>query len=396
MPNDRQPKKRAGAKPGKNSGNSLLWVVLAGGAVLFCVLPIVGAGIVGAVYWLKPAPTDPGAGLKADDKKQDPAKPNNEKPGVIADRVRFSADFAQAGDAPRIFRVFLSRHGKRVAITNGGLSSRTQVWDISGEPKKLQDFAGTCEAISPDGKRVIVNKEKDRFILDADTGADKAPIGRSGNPYFHDDNQIWTFRGPYEGRALLTKINPINGQRQDKDIAIPVKGSGIENVYHLSDKGELFCYFKETAEHHVWDTNTQKWTRKTSLKLGAGERIPQGSHTTYSPDGQWLVAQAGTAPPFGLTVFNTSTGAGTKLPRDEFSVVQPVFVAGKDLLLLRNYQGPNPNKVIVAYDVKANAIVGSFGNVESISIVAVSSDGGTLAAGTGEGQVVIWDVKKLK
>src|SRR5262245_2485942 len=95
------------------SGNSTLWILLGGGAVLFCLLPICVGGIVAGVYWIKPAPNDPGA---ADVKKPDD-EPKNQKPAVIADRIRFNADLAKAGDDRRIERIFLSRNGKRLALS---------------------------------------------------------------------------------------------------------------------------------------------------------------------------------------------------------------------------------------------------------------------------------------
>ncbi len=406
MSDEARPRKVARAKPGNrsatNSGNALLWIVLAGCVVLFCLLPIGGLGVVGTVYWLKPAPNDQGAVLKPIEQgKPKGDEPKNDSPAVIADRVRFSADFANAGDARRIHRVFLSRDGKRAAITNGGSNSKTQIWDVFGEPKKLREVVGECKAISPDGKLVIVRKEKsflnaNYFVVDVATGVDKVSLGLISDPYFHNDNYFWTFRDFFEGRAQLRKIDSTSGQRQDKAIELPAqaKADGFGNVHYFNDRGELFYFFKEAAEHHVWDSNAEKWARKTSLKIPPGEHLSQGS-PTYSPNGQWLVAhmvQDGNNTPLGLTVFSTLTGVGTKLPRDEYWVVQPIFVPGTNLLLLQS----RPINYLVAYDVKSNAVVGSFGTVKSISIVAVSADGGTLAAGTGEGQVAIWDLKKLK
>jgi WD40 repeat protein len=382
-----------------NSGNSLVWIVVAGCVVLFCLLPIGGLGIVGMVYWLKPAPNDQGAGLKPDELgKPKGDEPKNERPAAIAERVRFNADFANAGDARRIYKIFLSRDGKRAAITNG---SKTQIWDIFGELKKLQEVVGTCHAMSPDGKLMIIWKQIERFkannaIVDAATGVEKVSLGLISDPYFYNENYFWTLENFFEGRARLSKYDSTSGKRQDKFIELPAqaKADGFGNIRYLNDRGEVFYFFRESAEHHVWDTNTEKWARKTWLKIPPGEHISQLS-PVYSPDGEWLVAhmvQNGNNSPLGLTVFSTLTGVGTKLPRDEYWVGPTIFVPGANLLLLQS----RPTNDVVAYDVKSNAVVGSFGTVRSISFVAVSADGGTLAAGTGEGQVVIWDLKKLK
>ena len=62
----------------------------------------------------------------------------SDKDDLIEASARFSANLGKDGDARSIAKLFLSHNGKRVVLSNG--DGKSQIWDLSGEPKKLHDF----------------------------------------------------------------------------------------------------------------------------------------------------------------------------------------------------------------------------------------------------------------
>jgi WD40 repeat protein len=351
-----------------------------------------GGTAVGLALWFFVFSGNPSGAGTAKGKKG----PEIAKAEVIEPKARFTADLGKEGDARKVARLFLSGDGQRVALGNAHSDNATkgQLWQITGEPKKLQEFNGLLEAISPDGKRLIAYRKDGRYIVDADSAADIAKIG-GGVAGFQSNDVCWTI-DPYldannKKKAIVVSYDAAG--KKIKQLEIDDKGERL-SFAALSQKGEIFLVSTSTGVH-VWDVASEKWARQIPFKLAPGETVLFVSTPAVSPDGKWLLTSAGKGT-FDPVVFDLSTGTAAKVPKKEFFPHNPVFVPNRDILMCDSLQMGSNKYHITAYDVKANTVVGTFGTVQSIAALAVSADGNTLAAGTLEGEIAIWDLTKLK
>ena len=79
--------------------------------------------------------------------------------------------------------ILLTRDGGRMAFCLGK-AKMTQVWDITGEPKKVRDLPGKILALAPDGKVYLREGEGEPEVADAETGARIATLEMWGMKYY--------------------------------------------------------------------------------------------------------------------------------------------------------------------------------------------------------------------
>jgi WD40 repeat protein len=373
----------------RSSGGRVIAVV-AVGAFLF--IGACGGGTVAVWYFVF-------AGWRTVGPAGDPAKNQKspdlgkQKGAVVEPMALVEAELGKEGGARKVGHVFLSQDGRRMAISNTRFAdAKSQIWEVADKPKKLHEFDGPIEAISPDGKKVIHSKKGGRFLVNADAGTTLAPIGGTGFVFFQSSTVCWTV-DPYvdaqdRKKVWATSYHTADGKK-GKQLEFDNKGDRFAGA---NENGELF--FVSTTAVRVWDASAEKWTRQTALKPGAGETVLLEVPFAVSQDGKWLMANTGKAT-FDPAIFDLSTGTAAKIPGHAGHPHNPVFVRNGDLLMVNKRAGLNKYNV-VAFDVKSNTIVRAFGTVESIATLAVSADGSTLAVGTWEGQVALWDLVKLK
>lgn len=313
-----------------------------------------------------------------------------DKDAVIEPRARFTADKFVQGD-PRTL-LLLSQDGSMLAV-NG--TSKSQVWDIAGEPKKRRDFDGTIHAFSPDGKRLVQSTPKGMSLLDVESGAEIAPIRLSAT-WFASNSVLWCFGNSLKDakgrkRISATSFDAVTG-KQIKELEIDDKG---DRRWGIDSKGEL-VFVSEAREVNFWDSSAEKWTRQLSLKPDAGAKLllSISTSTTVSSDGKWLLVPAGKFT-FDAAAFDLATGDGFQIPKQQMGTRTPAFVPNRDILMVNRSEGAKKD-TLLAYALKAKAVVATFGTVQTfVNALAISVDGSTMVAGSSDGEVVIWDLKKL-
>lgn len=381
----RKSKKKNSSAPKKSSSGMLVLLLGLGAFLLLCTC---GGG--GASLWYfdvfgsgKKVVVNP----KKDDVKTD--KDKTAQTGVIEPRARFKAPSVSQMD---LRALLLSPDGSRLTVNSNG---KAQIWDIAGEPKKLRDFDGTIRAIYSDGKRVVVSTLKGQFLQNADSGAEIGKVRTSYQLRFGRDNELWSFGGPFKDargkkKITLASINATTG-KDIKELEIDDKGD--RRIWPIDQKQEA-AFVTESREVHFWDLANEKWVRQITLKPDAGSKIlTETSPFAISPDGKWMLAPAGQGK-FDPAVYDLSSGAAMQLPKTNMFPRSPAFVPNRDILMVNRSVGFKKDQVL-AFDLKTNAVVATFGTVEgTVHTVAISSDGSTMAAGSSEGEVAIWDLKK--
>src|SRR5262249_16209991 len=143
--------KQRPAVKAKSKSNTMTFVIIA--ALLVCVL---GGGGVGAWFLFGRDRTNDGLGNKNPD-------PNaSGQSGLAGDVAKLKpvGRFQLGGTHSRTYghSIQFSDDGNRVAIGIG--YDTTRVWDISGDPKPLNEkgnpYGGSIFALSPSGKRLLV------------------------------------------------------------------------------------------------------------------------------------------------------------------------------------------------------------------------------------------------
>ena len=257
----------------------------------------------------------------------------------------------------------------------------------------MSDFDGVFQALSPDGNRAVLATKGVPALLDVETGTELAKV-RYGNGWFRS-NQVYQTLIVIRDLKKRNKVISFDATtgKQIKEIEIEQKG---DRFYQALEKSEI-VFVSKSATIQIWDATSESWKRQVSLQLDASESLSLDSYAgAVSPDGNWLYSQMGKQT-FGPAIFDLTTGAvAARLPTKVFFPHTPAFVPNRDILMANAFAGAKKNWV-VAYDAKANAIVGKFGNMESsVKSLAVSGDGSTLAVGTWEGEIAVFNLKKLK
>jgi hypothetical protein len=386
-------KKKAADVPKKKSSSKLFLLLGLAAVLLFAVCG--GGGL--ALYYFDFFKGFSGTTMvitpRKDEVKTDKGKGAD---AVIEPRAQFNANFGKDPDEKSIGLLFLSADGKFVAFNNGKATA-AQMWDIAGEPKKVSELPGNLLALSPDANRAVLSKKGQSFLVDAKSGADIAQFNITGRPWFASNSVLWDFRANYNPSKEKSKQHEIISVSYDamtgkKDKEFNTLNKGKKPPL-MSEKGEAHLV-SDAGVVHVWDPSADKWLREITLKPEAGERVFLETLYTLSTDGSWLLTNAGVNT-FDPVAFDLSTGAGVKIPKQGMFPRTPAFVPKRDILMI-NKSGGIKKDQLAAYDLKTNAVVATFGTVEpSISSAAISSDGGILVAGSPEGKVFIWDLKKL-
>ncbi len=384
-------KKKPSSEPKKSSAGKLGFIL-----ALVALLMFGGCGGVVALWYLEVIPDPFGKSTtfapKIVDGKTDKGKTDGMPPKdtVIEPRTRFPADPVSQGNERGMM---LSHDGSRFMFNGKG---KSHLWDITGEPKKLHEFDGDILALSPDGKRAVHNKNGQRSLVDAQTGAEIAAVTIGGRPWFTSDTVLWDFHANFnpfknpKDRIIAKSYDAATG-KMDKEYEFANKGPKQPLI---DEKGQAYLV-SEAGVVHLWDPSSNQWGRQITVKPDQGEKVFLVTTFALSSDGKWLLTNAGKGT-FDPVAFDLSTGAGVKIPKQGMFPRTPAFIPNRDILMVnKSLQGTKKDQLL-AYDLKTNAVVGTFGTVDGfVNSLTISGDGSTMAAASSEGEVVIWDLKKL-
>jgi predicted Zn finger-like uncharacterized protein len=314
---------------------------------------------------------------------------------VIKPRARFDLGLTSGTKEDKtIGPLLLSADGSRLAVSNGGRKPGIQIWDISGEPKKLQEHEGAVSAFSADGKRLVRGRNWLNEIIDADSGKVLGTIDLFANQWHFLSADVLFATLYNEKRLRVDEYSAATGKKL-RSFTAPLNSHISVSPPVRGGRG-LVVGVHKTNQIKVWDLATQQVTRE--FPLAAGKVNDLWFDYIVSPDGRWLVVKV--AGDQGK-VFNGTTGAVTATVPPRIGTYQAAFVPKRDIYLtlsnvVRGKSGSEND--VVAYDVPKQLVVAAFRGQENdlLERIAVSGDGRVLAAGTREGLVIVWALSQLR
>ncbi len=339
----------------------------------------------------------------------DVGTPTGVEPTKIPPRAEFVMGLGATESEKSINMLCLSSDGKRVAVSNngggnGGKSTATiQIWDVSGEPKKLKELPGRLYAMSPDGTRIIYNAFPDRdiIIMDIDSGKKIATLEASSDRLrFPSNDVVWELPQPWHSNIAPNKVEVAKyDANTGKQLGKHLVSKDGKGYFSRPVKDDLDFYFvTNSAKVIVWDSTTQKLKKEFPLVFNNQERFDlNGPGFSISTDAKWLITDIVVKGNNRRTAsYDLSAGAVAKemeLP-SLFSHYQ--FVPNREIFLI--YQSDGMGKVnLLAVDVKTEKVVASLVDVDTdYPRMVFSANGSLLAVPLPGGRVKLWDLDRLK
>jgi WD40 repeat protein len=305
--------------------------------------------------------------------------------------------FVLKGHAGGATSVAFSPDGKLLAV--GCNDGSVKVWDTTSgkELRRWQAHDGTyCRvAFSPDGKILATGggtksmgpSDLNIRLWDVETGKEKGSLaGHRGG--------INAIAFSPDGKLLLSGGNPILGGQPGEarlwDLATykeieSLKGHKDSVVaVAFSPDGKTFAtgggFFASGV--HVWDTATRR-----ELFIGGGTEF------VYSPDGKQLISLQGTDVVFTDSSNGKEVDAIAKADARLYRIA--VSKDGKTLAVSGKGAANGPR--VTLWDVKKTKVTAVIeGTFRDIVVgIAFSPDGRTLATGSLDTRVTIWDIENL-
>jgi WD40 repeat protein len=272
-----------------------------------------------------------------------------------------------------------------------------RVWDASpdgafGEPVGYgSEVEG--DAISPDGKLIVVRKDDWAEVWDrrTDERVSISEPGILGDFEFSADGE--SALAADDGYAMVWDAATGVLQHELEHTVDPhVIGSG-PNVA-LSPDRRLIVTTKDYADDKGEDFGVRVWRTSDgglleSLRSGFDYEV---SDVAFSPDGE-LLAATGVGEPFRGTiqVWDTSTWRPVARRSVRKDRLISGFVFSPDGEMLATTGEPDPVRLWTVPDLRPFGRP-LFGDVDAAPAIAFSADGQTLATGGEDGKVRLWDV----
>jgi len=323
---------------------------------------------------------------------------------IIKPRTQFSARVETIYSGGRYTgekELFLCPDGSRIAIRSNVFPSKTQVWDIAGQPRKLYDFDGYIHALSPDGKSAIRSGPSSIEIAEFESGKKLVQSPFGGGHFFGPSGQAFAMmtKMDFDGKPrklMISEFDPATGKNRGNFEAL---GNDRVEVAGPVKNGNEFFFGTDPNRIQVYDLSARKVVREFTLALDAKKRI-DWLYFVVSPDGKWIAVRVRNGTEV-TTIFDGTTGAQVVALPPALGIWHANFVSGRDLFLAPSSIARKDKKSgsdIVAYDIAKKRVVAAFRPDQDSQFAgaAVSADGKVLAAGTKDGKVILWDLTQLK
>jgi len=348
-----------------------------------------------------PSVTPPAGGPNTTPPKADPVtgKPKDSVK-VLSPRNTFKPDASFTGSS--FNRVFITDDGTRLAI---GLddANKTQIWDISAEPKKLKEFPGKALAFSPDGKIVIRGTSSyDLEVVDALTGTLVRKIPDPGLWYTFPTPDVFltVFKSEAGGKdkqqQLIVREYDTSTWQKTSEFEVPADfGKEIYNwQIRLGLNGGRQVAFGNTKTRRVqiWDIKTRKIVSEYTL----GNPTPSPNsfrHFIISLDGKWVSAEDK-----GTEIFDGKTGKTiVGPPREGFGGrLGGTFLPTRDMFIHEaTHLGDNGKSqdAYRIYDIQGKS--GTAFLPGGGSLFACSANGKVMVTVESNGELRVWDLTQL-
>lgn len=327
-----------------------------------------------------------------------PAAPSSPvKPDYLAHTLKPRAT-AKSGIRPEQgspVRLFLSGDGARLALSSSDVN-KTQVWDLRGEPKKLNEFAGAARALSPDGKLYVRSGDGKTEVVNADTGAVVSPLKVEDQSvmefHFRTPAALTGARladlEPGKPRELIVReFNTADGT-QTTSVRVPYDEP--LSRFHLGVNGgdELVTGSPKSKRVRFWNVTTGKLVRE--CKLPDDDKVSTFTTFLPSPDGKWLMTEASS----GTAVFDAKTGAAVcPLPP---GAILGRFVPRTDLIAAKVIFGDKKYQMQQGYSVSRIPSRETRAFLPSDGLqIGFSDDGKVAVTLTEAGDLKVWDLSQL-
>ncbi len=300
-------------------------------------------------------------------------------------------------------QVHLSEDGSVAAVYNGRVK-KTQIWKVSADPKKIQEFAGNVLCFSPDGTKLLRSGKdfQPQEIVAAETGALIVPLenkSHSLTTFSSPDVVVGLTPGDWlepqkPGTLLVRHYNATTGKMMS-EFEIPTGIQGKNFVFFNQGK-ELAIGSQKDNRVEFWDLINKKKSREVTLANPPAKPANadlRWFHFTVGQDGKWIALERNS----GNRIFDATTGAeatpqnvgnstGSLLPnRDIYLRYQSKFDA-KTSTGMPTYH---------AYDFKKAAVVASLPMPQDGLFHTLSANGKTLITESDNGQLTVWDLTQI-
>jgi hypothetical protein len=332
-----------------------------------------------------------------------PQPPSYENVPVLKPRAQFQPGWGKAGTEEAIVaRLFLAADGSRLAVSSlpglGG-KGRLQVWDVSGNPKRVYDGDGEVLALAPDGKRLLrrllaVAEE----IVDVDSGAAVTADVSAIHGFFQGADVLVVAGFNADAKQGGLAVSVLDAATGKKTAALGPVGELDAQLVAVNGGGDLYVGASKPDRVRVFNVAAGKVVREITPAVEAPFRV-EWYLFTASADGKYFAANVVGGDTPVPTIFSAATGAKVAdLPR---GVGLPEgFVPGRELVLVPGVitrPGRKGGVDLVAYDFSKKTVVAACrANDKAFTNMAVSSNGRVLAAATVDGDVFVWDLAQLK
>lgn len=317
-------------------------------------------------------------------------------------------------DSP-VRRVLIADDGGRMAVeqrpanvTKPG-DSKVQVWDLNGKPAMRYEQAGMLRALSPDGKKLIVQRGSD--------GSDLVDLETKQIAVRIDDQLFQTFSYcTFLSNELIVSARPASTTGTKRPLAIRVFNAsdgkqafsfvaGDDDRVSISEpfnqRSQIAIAVENANVVKIWDVMKKQMVREFAVP-DAGKALSKGRkwkpEMPASSDGKWLAL----GQPRIVELWNLEKGEKAQSLNMPFSSRGAWISTPATYVCAGNMTRPQGQQTgesidMVAYDLSREKIVASFrGHTALINAFAVADNGKVMATGDRLGHVHIWDLAKIR